>query len=564
MRLVECVPNFSEGRDPATLDAIAAAIRGVPGVSLLDVDPGADTHRSVFTLVGAPDAAVEAAFRAVATAARLIDMSTHRGAHPRMGATDVCPFVPLAGVTMDDCVQLAHRLGERVGDELGIPVYLYEHAATRPDRRNLADIRSGEYEALPEKMRDPAWVPDYGPHAFHARAGATVIGAREFLVAYNINLNTRDTAKAKEIANTIREAGRNKRGPDGKFVRDAHGEIVKEPGLFKFCKATGWYLPEHGLAQVTMNLTNFHVTPVHVVFDKVCELAEGLGLRVTGSEIVGLVPLEAVLAAGRHYLAKQGAYPGVSEADVIACAVRSLGLSELGPFDPAQKIVEYRVGGVRPLAGLTVTRFLDELASDSPAPGGGSVAALCAALSASLTAMVPALTYGKKAHAAVRDEMGAVGVAAQPLKELFRELIDRDTEAFNAVMAALRLPKGTPSEVVARDAALLAANQGATRVPLELLTRVAADLPALVAACIERGNPNSLSDAGVAALTARAALEGAYFNALINLAGMSDAAFVAQTRATADRAFAEGSAAFEALSGKVRLELLARLEHQGP
>ena len=561
MRLVECVPNFSEGRDKATLDAIAAAIRGVPGATLLDVDPGADTNRTVFTLVAEPEAAVEAAFRAIATAARLIDMSRHTGAHPRMGATDVCPFVPLAGVTMSDCVELAHRLGKRVGDELGIPVYLYEHAATRPERRNLADLRSGEYEALPDKMRDPTWVPDYGPHAFHARAGATVIGAREFLVAYNVNLNTRDTALAKEIANTIREAGKNRRGPDGKFVRDANGVILKDPGLFPFCKATGWYLPEHGLAQVTMNLTNFKVTPLHVVFDKVCELAAGLGLRVTGSEIVGLVPLEVMLSAGRHYLARQGGCPGVSEADVVAMAVRSLGLSELSAFDPAQKIVEYRVQPPRPLAGLTVTSFLDELASDSPAPGGGSVAALCAALSASLTAMVPALTYGKKAHAAVRDEMGVVGVAGQALKDAFREIIDRDTDAFNAVMAAIRLPKGTPAEAAARDAALHEANKGATRVPLELLTRVAAELPALISACALRGNPNSLSDAGVAALTARAALEGAYYNVLINLAGMPDATFVAETRERADKAFAEGAAAFDALTGQVRSELLRRLEH---
>jgi len=564
MRLVECVPNFSEGRDQATLDALSAAIRGVAGVSLLDVDAGADTNRTVYTLVGEPDAVVEAAFRAIAKAAELIDMSSHKGAHPRMGATDVCPFVPLTGVTMEECVALAHRLGKRVGDELDIPVYLYEYAATRPERQNLADVRAGEYEALPEKMRHPDWVPDYGPHAFRPGAGATVIGAREFLVAYNINLNTRDTKLAKDIANTIREAGRNKRGPDGKFVRDASGEIVKEPGLFKFCKATGWYLPEHGLAQVTMNLTNFRVTPVHVVFDQVCELAAQMGLRVTGSEIVGLVPQEAMLAAGRHYLARQGGYPGVSEADVIAMAVRSLGLSELAPFEPAQKIIEQRVRAPRPLASLRVDRFLDELASDSPAPGGGSVAALCASLAAALTAMVPGLTYGKKGFQGVRDEMGRVGVSASALKDDFRELIDRDTEAFNAVMAALRLPKGSPAEIAARDAALLAANQVATRVPLELLTRVATELPGLIEACVARGNPNSLSDSGVAALTARAALEGAYFNVLINLDGMPAPAFVAETRARAEQAFTEGSARFEELSERVRLELRRRLDDSRP
>ncbi len=562
MKLVECVPNISEGRDQAVLDAVADAIRAVAGVELLDMDPGADTNRTVYTFVGSPEAAVEAAFQVIKRASELIDMSQHTGAHPRMGATDVCPFVPLTGTTMEDCAALAATLGARVGDELGIPVYLYESAAKRPERQNLAEVRAGEYEALASKAKDPFWAPDFGPAAFKPRAGATAIGAREFLVAYNINLNTRSVKAAKKIALQIREQGCNMRDAKGKFVRDENGVPKKAPGIFKHCKATGWFLDEHSLAQVTMNLTNFKETPVHEVFDKVCELATIEGLRVTGSEIVGLVPMEAMIAAGRHYLKKQKGFEGVSEDELVLTAIRSLGLRELSSFEPEQKIVEMRVRAARPLAALSVAGFLDELASDSPAPGGGSVAALAASLAAALTAMVPSLTHGKKGFKAVKAEMNEVAVTAQGLKDLYRDIIDRDTDAFNEVMAAFRLPKGSDEEKAARDAAVPEANKGATRVPLSLLRSVAEELPALVEAVIERGNPNSLSDAGVAALMARAGLEGAYLNVGINLEGMAEEkdaatmAFVKETSAAARALYAEGAPRFDELAGRVRGRIL--------
>jgi glutamate formiminotransferase/formiminotetrahydrofolate cyclodeaminase len=558
-KLVECVPNFSEGRDRAKLDAISAAIEAVRGVSLLDVDAGADTNRSVFTLVGEPEAVLEAAFQAIRTAADVIDMRRHKGAHARMGATDVCPFVPLAGTSMEECVELVRRLGRRVGDELGIPVYLYEHAATRPERRNLAEIRAGEYEALPQKMQDPAFAPDFGPAVFNPQSGATVIGARDFLVAYNINLNTKNTKLPKQIANEIREKGAPVRDAAGKLVKDAQGETVYRPGRFKHCKATGWYLSEHGLCQVTMNLTNFAVTPVHEVFDAVCDLAREAGLRVTGSEIVGLVPREALLAAGRHYLQRQGENPGVPEAELVAAAVRSLGLNELSPFDPAQKVIEYRVARTNLLVARSVADFLDELSSSSPAPGGGSVSALCASLAASLAGMVAALTFGKKGYEAARPEMVEVSGRAQRLKDRFRELVDEDTDAFHAVMDAFRLPKASDAEKAAREAAILEANKNATLTPLSLARLVAEELPSLIDAVVQRGNPNSLSDAGVAALAARAALEGACLNVFINLAGISDAAFVAQVRAQAQAWLDSGAPALEALSGAVRSRLVGAL-----
>ena len=554
MKLVECVPNFSEGRDQATLDAIAAAIRAMSGVSLLDVDPGADTHRTVFTFVGSPDAAVEAAFQAIKIASQLIDMRQHTGAHPRMGATDVCPFVPLEGMTMEDCAALARRLGARVGEELGIPIYLYEHAASRPERQNLADIRAGEYEALPEKMTRPDFAPDFGPAEFNARAGVTAIGAREFLVAYNINLNTADVKKARKIAFPLREKGTARR-EKGRLVRDEQGEIIYDPGLFKHCKATGWYLPEHDITQVTMNLTNFREAPVHEVFDQAVALAEKIGVRVTGSEIVGLVPLEAMLAAGRHYLLKQKANPGIPEHQIIDMAIRSLGLSDLTPFDPDKKIIEHRVKRTGRLVDQTVEGFLDELSSDSPAPGGGSVAALSASLAAALTAMVAALTHDKKGFKDVRPEMAEVGERAQRLKAHFRDVVDLDTDAFNAVMDAFRLPKGTDDEAATRAAAILEANKGATRVPFELMRTVTEELPPLIEAVIARGNPNSLSDAGVAALHARAAVEGAYYNVLINLDGLGDEAFVSELRAQADALYAQAAPRFDVLASAARERL---------
>ena len=413
MKLVECVPNFSEGRDRGVIDAIVAAIASVEGVHVLDVDPGRDTNRTVVTFVASMERAVEAAFRGIAKAADLIDMSKHHGEHPRMGATDVCPFVPLGTTTMDECVALARALGERVGAEMKIPVYLYEYAATRDDRRNLADIRAGEYEALPEKLDNPSWKPDFGPAKMNARAGATVIGARKFLIAYNVNLNTRDKKKASDIAFAIREQGRKKRDAHGQFLRDMSGDFEFDPGTLKACKAVGWYIDEYQRAQVSINLTDFDVTPPHVAFEEVARQAAERGLRATGSELVGLIPLEAMRRAGRFYLERQGASVGVPEPVLVETAIQSLGLRELGGFDPMQKIIEYRVAADSPLASSTVREFVDLVSTDAPVPGGGSVAALCGSLAAALTAMVGNLTVGKKGYESVSSEMSTLAAGAQ-------------------------------------------------------------------------------------------------------------------------------------------------------
>ena len=524
MKLVECVPNFSEGRDAAKIEQIAAEIRGIEGVKLLDVDPGKDTNRTVVTFIGAPEAVLAAAFRAVAKAAEVIDMRSHTGAHARLGATDVCPFVPVSGVTMADCAELARRLGARVGGELGIPVYLYEEAASDPSRRNLADIRAGEYEGLPEKLKDPKWKPDFGPGAFDPRAGATVIGAREFLIAFNVNLNTRDVRLAREIAFELREKGRAKRDAAGAVCRDDCGNTIFTPGRFKACKAVGWYMEDFGRAQISMNLVNYKVTPPHAVFDEACAIAETLGVRATGSELVGLIPLDAMLQAGRHYLKKQGKTAGVPEAELIHVAALSMGLGDLYPFEPDKKIIEYQFRKPGALAGMTVSRFVDLLSTDAPAPGGGSVAALCGALSGALSSMVAALTHGKKGYENAFAEMERVGVGAQELAAAFLADVDRDTTAFNRLMDAMRLPKGTDAEKRAREAAIEEATKGATLVPLEVLRRCR-DAAAFAGAVVRHGNRNSISDGGVAASAARTAAEGAYLNVKINLPGIADAAF---------------------------------------
>jgi glutamate formiminotransferase/formiminotetrahydrofolate cyclodeaminase len=535
MKLVECVPNFSEGRDEEKIRAIVREIETVPGVKLLDVDPGASTNRTVVTFIGSPDAAVEAAFRAVAKAAEVIDMRAHKGAHSRIGATDVCPFVPVSGVTMADCVRLAETLGSRVARELGIPVYLYEAAARKPERRNLASVRTGEYEGLPEKLKDPAWAPDFGEPVFNARSGATVIGAREFLIAYNINLNTRDRKLAHEIALSLRESGRSKRGKDGNVVKDAKGQPVKVPGKFKEVKAVGWYIEDYGRAQISVNFTDYKVSPPHRVFDEASKLAGKLGVRVTGSELVGLIPKEALLMAGRYYLEKQGKSPGVPEAELIRMAVVSLGLNDVAPFDPAKKIIESQFGGTdRSLVSLPVREFSDELSMDTPTPGGGSVAALCGALSASLSSMVANLTVGKRGYEEAGKEMRETAVRAQALKDALLDAVDRDTRAFNKVMDALRLPKTTPEQAKEKEAALEEATKEATRVPLEILewSVEAAGLAKTVAA---RGFRSSLSDAGVGGLAGAAAGEGAFYNVLINLPGIKDEAFKARVRRRAER-----------------------------
>lgn len=529
MRLVECVPNFSEGRNTAVIDAITGEINDVDGAHLLDVDPGKDTNRTVVTFVAEFDCAVEAAFRMIRKASETIDMSKHSGAHARMGATDVCPFVPVAGVTMDDCVELARRLGERVGDELGIPVYLYEEAATADDRHNLASVRSGEYEGLAAKFKDPHWKPDFGPAEFNPRWGATAIGARKFLIAYNIDLNTRSSKIAHDIAMTIREAGRNKRDAKGKFVRDENGAPVKAPGTLRSAKAVGWYIDEYERAQISINLTDFDVTPPHAAFDECVRQAEARGIRVTGSELVGLIPLEAMLQAGRHYLEKAGVSTGVPEAQIIETAIQSLGLRDVAPFDPRQKIIEYRVAAATPLVDLRVASFVDLTSTDAPAPGGGSVAALMASMSGALTSMVANLTVGKKGYKEVQDEMKDVAPKAQVLKAAFLKAVDDDTNAFDAVMDAMKLPKKTEEEQRHRTEAIERATKDAVEVPLGVLLRCREALP-LVESVAAKGNVNSLSDAGVAALALRAAAGGALLNVLINLPGLTDREYIESTR----------------------------------
>jgi glutamate formiminotransferase/formiminotetrahydrofolate cyclodeaminase len=528
-KLVECVPNFSEGRDPALIESITAEITAVAVAQLLDVDPGADTNRTVVTFVAPPDAAVEAAFRAIDRASRLIDMRTHRGEHPRMGATDVCPFVPLQGTTMEECAGLARRLGERVGSELGIPVFLYGEAASAPERVSLAEIRAGEYEGMAEKLRRPEWKPDYGPSELPPRAGATAIGAREFLIAYNVNLNTRDKKLAHEVALDIREAGRNLRGADGKLLRDESGAPVKAPGRLRECRAVGWYIAEYGRAQVSINLTDFNVTPVHAAFDACVEEAGKYGLRVTGSELVGLIPLEAIRRAGIHYLERQGKSAGVPERELIHVAVRSLGLDELGPFDPQEKIIEYRVRDrTGSLVEMTAREFADELSTDSPAPGGGSVAALCGSLGAALATMVANLTLGSRKHEASWDQVLPVARAGQGLKDWFLAAVDEDTRAFNAVMTSMRMPKKTDDEVAAREKSIQSATRRATEVPLSVLER-SLEVLDLAEVAVRAGNPASVSDAGVAGICARACAEGAFLNVAINLEGITDRAWAQST-----------------------------------
>lgn len=530
MKLVECVPNFSEGRDREKINAITKEIESTPQVTLLDVDPGESTNRTVVTFIGTPEGVKEAAFKAIKKASEVLDMSQHTGAHSRIGATDVCPFVPVTGVTMEDCVQLAHEVGERVAKELNIPVYLYEEAAQKPERRNLATIRIGEYEGLSEKFKDPEWAPDYGKPVFNPKTGATVIGAREFLIAYNINLNTRDRKLAHEIALNIRERGRAKRNKEGKIIRDENGKAIKVPGKFKEVKAVGWYIEDYGIAQISINFTNYKISPPHVVFDEVRKEAEKLGLRATGCELVGLIPKEAMLMAGRHYLEKQGKSPGVPEKELIRTAVISLGLNNVSPFEPEKKIIEYQFKEVEnSLLDLNLREFANELSIDSPAPGGGSTAALSGALSAALSSMVSNLTVGKKGYEDVQKEVKKFAASAQGLKDEFLRAVDLDTMAFNKVMDAFRLPKKTDEQKEEKARAIEKASQEATLVPLGVLEK-SVDALKLAKEVVLKGNKNSLSDAGVAGLMAQAAAEGAYYNVKINLPGLEDADFKSKTK----------------------------------
>ncbi len=536
VQLVECVPNISEGRRPEVYQAVAAAAASVPGVSVLDVDPGVETNRTVITFVGEPEAVLEGAFALVAAALDLIDMTGHSGAHPRMGAVDVVPFVPVAGVTMAECADLARRLGERAGRELGLPVYLYEHAAASPQRRNLADVRSGEYEGLPTKLADPSWAPDFGPTDFQPRAGATAIGARPFLVAYNVNLNTTDKRLAARIAADIREKGRKRLDAAGKPVHDENGAEIWDPGLLPGIKAVGWTIPEFGCAQVSINVTDLQATPLHVVFDTCVERATVHGLRVTGSELVGMVPRAVLLAAGRHYLTRMGRSTGVPESYLVHVACRTLGLSEVKAFDPAQRVIEYRLTAAGPLAASTLTAFADELSSDSPAPGGGSVAALAGALAAGLAAMVANLAHPKRGFEDHRESLDRLAVEGQQLKDQLLAAVDADTAAFDAYLAALRMPSGSPEQAAARHRAVTAATIGTIEVPM--ITLEAA--PRIARLCIEAarsGMPSSLSDAGTGAALALAAASGAYQNVCINLPGLADDVARAQMLDRADAAW---------------------------
>lgn len=528
--LIECVPNFSEGRDLKVIEQITDQIKSVPSARLLDVDPGAATNRTVVTFAGPPEAVVEAAFLAIKKASEVIDMRKHQGEHPRMGATDVCPLIPIANISMEEVAKWAHKLGERVGKELSLPIYMYENAATREDRRNLATVRAGEYEALPDKLARPEWKPDYGPAIFNARAGATVIGARDFLVAYNVNLNTTSVRRANSVAFDVREKGRVKRSGHpitGPIVRDEAGNPVREPGMCKAVKAIGWYIEEYGIAQISMNLTNLEVTPLHVAFDACRRSALQRGLRVTGSELVGMVPLKVMLDAGRYFLKQQRRSTGVSEEELIRLAVRSLGLDELRPFDPQKKIIEYRLqaGEERPLLQMSLRSFANETASESPAPGGGSISAYVGALGVSLGTMVANLSAHKRAWDDRWEEFSEWAERGQQLKDALLHLVDEDTAAFNAILTAFRLPKGSEEEKQQRQEAIQQATQRAIEVPFRIMERAIESFE-VIQAMAETGNPNSVTDAGVGALCARAAVRGAFLNVQVNAGDLENSAYV--------------------------------------
>lgn len=525
-RLIECVPNFSEGRDMDIIRQITDVIGSVGGVRVLDVDPGRDTNRTVVTFVGEPDDVCEAAFLAVKKASEIIDMSKHTGAHPRMGATDVCPLVPVAGVTMEETVKYARKLAARIGEELALPVYCYEEAAFEEKRRNLANVRAGEYEGLRQKLEDPAWKPDFGPATFSQSAGAVIVGARDFLVAFNVNLNTTSTRRANAIAFDVRERGREKRDGDpftGKVVRDADGNPVMIPGSLKSVKAIGWYIPEYGFAQISMNLTNIGITPVHVAFDEVCRKADARGIRVTGSELVGLIPLKAMTEAGKYFLHKQNRSAAVSEKELINTAIRSMGLSELKTFNPEEKIIEYILEDkkVSKLVDKTVSGFVWETSSDSPAPGGGSVSAAMGAMGAALGTMVANLSSHKRGWDDRWQEFAMMAEEGAKIQQRLLDLVDEDTNAFNMIMQAFELPKSNEEEKKRRAVAVEEATLQAIIVPLTVM-KVAAGSFSLLKSMVEKGNPNSVTDAAVGVLATRACIRGAGMNVRINAAGLKN------------------------------------------
>ena len=549
-KLIECVPNFSEGRDQNVIREITDAIKSADGVSLLDVDPGASTNRTVVTFVGSPDAAVEAAFRGITKAVELIDMRKHKGAHPRMGATDVCPFIPVSNVNWDEAIDCANRLAKRVGDELKIPVYLYEKAAKNKSRSNLSVIRVGEYEGFFEKIRQPEWKPDFGPAVFNEKSGATVIGVRDFLVAYNANLNTKSVRRANSVAFDVREQGRVQTEdgmPAGKPVLDPNGEPIRVPGMLRHVKAIGWFVKEYGIAQVSMNLTNIEETPLHAAFDACCESAAKRGLRVTGSEIVGMVPKKCLVDAGRYFLRKQKWSEGVSDEELIHIAIRSMGLSELRPFDPKEKVIEFKIESAEPkssLAKMNLREFCNETLSDSPAPGGGSVAALMGALGASLGGMVANLSAGKRGWDDKLEYFSNWAVKAQQLKDELLSLVDEDTAAFNKVMDAFALSKESAEEKASRSAAIEQATKYAAEVPLKVM-ETASKSYELLAEMAEKGNPASVSDVGVGALATRACIEGAALNVRINLTQLKDEKFKGALAQRMQNISADSDAQFE-------------------
>ena len=536
-QIVECVPNFSEGRDMTVIRKITEAIESVEGISLLDVDPGKDTNRTVVTFVGPPDEVIEAAFRAVKTAAGEIDMSKHRGAHPRMGATDVCPLVPVSGISMDETVKYARKLAERIGSELAIPVYCYENAAYSSDRRNLADCRAGEYEGLKKKLADPAWKPDHGPSRFNAQAGATAVGARDFLVAYNINLNTTSTRRANAVAFDVRERGRAKREGNpltGKIVRDKEGNPVMIPGSLKEVKAIGWYIEEYGIAQISMNLTNISVTPVHIAFDEVCRSAGSRGLRVSGSELVGLIPLSAMLDAGKYFLRKQKRSTGVPDSELIKIAVKSMGLDELGEFRPEEKIIEYRIRDkeAKKLVSLSLESFMNETASESVAPGGGSVSAYMGSLGAALGSMVANISSHKRGWDERWEEFSEWAERGKLVQEELLKLVDEDTNAFNMIMQAFRMPAKSEEEKKDRKEAIEEATKNAILVPFKVM-EIAFEAYEVIEEMVKEGNPNSVTDAGVGALALRSCIKGAYLNVCVNTDGLEDKEFAKDIKARA-------------------------------
>ncbi len=541
--LIECVPNFSEGVDMSIIEQITSEIKSVEGVQLLDVDPGKSTNRTVVTFAGEPEPVIEAAFLAISKASELIDMSLHSGEHPRFGATDVCPLVPISGITVDELVPYAERLGERVGRELDIPVYLYEAASKADHRRNLADIRAGEYEGIAQKIQKPEWQPDFGPTKFNPRSGNIAIGARGFLVAFNVNLNTTSVRRANSVAFDVREKGRIKREGDpinGKIVRDEQGNAVRIPGICKAVKGIGWFIEEYGLAQISMNLTDIETTPVHIAFDECVNSAARRGMRVTGSELVGLIPLKSMLEAGRYFLKKQKRSTGVPNDELIRIAVKTMGLDELAPFDPAENIIEYKLrnSGLG-LVDMQLKAFAEETASESPAPGGGSISAYVGALGVSLGTMVANLSSHKRGWDDRWEEFSDWAEKGQQLSDRLLSLVDADTAAFNKIMAAMQLPKKSDQEKLVRSAALNAATVEAIEVPFEVM-QVCMQSRELITFMANSGNPNSVSDAGVGALCIRAAVHGAFLNVQINVGGLDDKAYV-------ERKLAEGKEMLESI-----------------